>query len=140
METPHIVKKKNRADLMISIDAFERFHLDNPPIDRYIFVTSDSDFSVIMDKLRSYGKEVWMIGPKADQAKKLLARCCDLLLSIEVFIRPLPLRRPQPPLTTWKRTALPSGSSSRRCASWERTACRSHIGHRHANQEAAEGF
>ena len=43
-----------------------------------------------MDKLRGYGKEVWMIGPRADQAKRLLARCCDLLLCIEDFIPPAP--------------------------------------------------
>ena len=72
VDTPHIAKKKNRADLIISIDAFERLHLNRPSIDRYVFVTSDSDFSVIMDKLRIYGKQVWMICRKADQAKKIL--------------------------------------------------------------------
>ena len=90
VNTPHIAQKKNRADLMISVNALDRFHLNNPPIDRYVFVTRDSDFSVIMDKLRSHGKEVWMIGPRADQAKRLLARCCNLLLSIEDFIPPPP--------------------------------------------------
>ena len=99
VDTPHIVAKKNRADLMISIDAFERFHLNSPPIDRYVFVTSDSDFSVIMDKLRGYGKQVWMVGPRADQAKKILAHCCDLLLSIEDFIPPAP--PPPPPAPTY---------------------------------------
>ena len=88
VDTPHVAKKKNRADLFISIDAFERFHLGQPPIDRYIFVTSDSDFSVIMDKLRAYGKQVWLICRKADQAKKILSNCCDQMLSIEDFIPP----------------------------------------------------
>lgn len=125
MDTPHIVKKKNRADLMISIDAFERFHLDSPPIDRYIFVTSDSDFSVIMDKLRSYGKQVWMIGPKADQAKKLLSRCCDLLLSIEDFIPPAPPPPPPVPNFDVEKDRLIQRLFKQCFASWARAACRS---------------
>ena len=32
VDRPHIVNKKNRADLMISIDAFERLHLNCPAI------------------------------------------------------------------------------------------------------------
>jgi hypothetical protein len=95
VDTPHIAKKKNRADLIISIDAFERLHLNRPSIDRYVFVTSDSDFSVIMDKLRIYGKQVWMVCRKADQAKKILSRCCDQMLSIEDFIPPPPLPAPK---------------------------------------------
>jgi hypothetical protein len=96
VDTPHIAKKKNRADLIISIDAFERLLLNRPAIDRYVFVTSDSDFSVVMDKLRAYGKQVWLVCRKADQAKKILARCCDRMLSIEDFIPPPP---PPPPRT-----------------------------------------
>ena len=95
VDTPHVAKKKNRADLFISIDAFERFHLNQPPIDRYIFVTSDSDFSVVMDRLRAYGKQVWMICRKADQAMKILSRCCDRMSSIEEFIPPPPPPAPK---------------------------------------------
>jgi hypothetical protein len=94
VDTPHVAKKKNRADLLISIDAFERLLLGRPAIDRFVFVTSDSDFSVIMDKVRAYGKEAWLVCRKADQAKKILGRSCDRMLVIEDFLRPLlPQRR-----------------------------------------------
>src|SRR4030066_415499 len=71
LETPRIGLKKNRADLFISIDAFETLYVNNPGIDRYIFVTSDSDFTVVMDKLRKYGKEVWLVCRTADETKQL---------------------------------------------------------------------
>jgi len=85
VDTPHVAQKKNRADLIISIDAFEKLYLNNPTITRYIFVTSDSDFSVIMDKLRAYGKQVWLVCRKSDEAKTILAKSCDNMLLIEDF-------------------------------------------------------
>ncbi len=85
LETPRIGLKKNRADLFISIDAFETLYVNNPGIDRYIFVTSDSDFTVIMDKLRKYGKEVWLVCRKADETRQILAKSCDKMLFIEDF-------------------------------------------------------
>lgn len=84
-ETPRISGKKNRADLFISIDAFETLYVGNPPIDRYVFMTSDSDFTVVMDKLRKYGKEVWLVCRKDDQARAILAKSCDKMLFIEDF-------------------------------------------------------
>lgn len=84
-EKPHIGSKKNRADLFISIDAFETLYVNNPKLDRYIFVTSDSDFTVIMDKLRKYGKEVWLVCRKEDEARQILAKSCDKMLFLEDF-------------------------------------------------------
>jgi hypothetical protein len=85
VDTPHIAKKKNRADLIISVDAFERLYLNNPSINRFIFVTSDSDFSVVMDKLRAYGKQVWLVCRKSDEARPILSKSCDNMLLIEDF-------------------------------------------------------
>jgi hypothetical protein len=53
-ETPHIGNgnMKNRADLILSLDAFETLYQPNLKIDSYVFITSDTDFTVIMDKLR----------------------------------------------------------------------------------------
>ena len=85
VDTPHVAQKKNRADLMISIDAFEKLYLNKPAISRFIFVTSDSDFSVIMDRLRAYGKQVWLVCRKSDEAKAILAKSCDNMLLIEDF-------------------------------------------------------
>lgn len=87
-EAPHVSGKKNRADLIISLDAFEKLFLDKPSIDRFVFVTSDSDFSVIMDILRKYGKEVWLITKEGDAQRPIFTNCTDNII---------PLRPPKKP-------------------------------------------
>lgn len=79
-EAPHISGKKNRADLIISLDAFEKLYLDKPSIDRFVFVTKDSDFSVIMDLLRKYGKEVWLITQPDDAQRPIFTSCTDNIM------------------------------------------------------------
>jgi hypothetical protein len=79
-EAPHISGKKNRADLIISLNAFEKLFLDKPSIDRFVFVTRDSDFSVIMDILRKYGKEVWLITQSDDAQRPIFTSCTDNIM------------------------------------------------------------
>jgi uncharacterized LabA/DUF88 family protein len=79
-EAPHISGKKNRADLIISLNAFEKLYLDKPTIDRFVFVTKDSDFSVIMDLLRKYGKEVWLITQLEDAQRPIFTSCTDSII------------------------------------------------------------
>lgn len=79
-EAPHISGKKNRADLIISLNAFEKLYLDKPSIDRFVFVTRDSDFSVIMDILRKYGKEVWLITQTDDAQRPIFTSCTDNIM------------------------------------------------------------
>lgn len=81
-EAPHVTGKKNRADLIISLDAFEKLYLDKPSIDRFVFVTRDSDFSVIMDILRKYGKEVWLITKEGDEQRPIFTNCTDNIIII----------------------------------------------------------
>ena len=81
-EAPHISGKRNRADLIISLDAFEKLYLDKPSIDRFVFVTRDSDFSVIMDILRKYGKEVWLITQALDSQRPIFTSCTDNIIVI----------------------------------------------------------
>jgi uncharacterized LabA/DUF88 family protein len=81
-EAPHVSGKKNRADLIISLDAFEKLYLDKPSIDRFVFVTRDSDFSVIMDILRKYGKEVWLITREDDAQRPIFTNCTDNILAL----------------------------------------------------------
>lgn len=88
-EAPHISEKKNRADLIISLDAFEKLYLDKPSIDRFVFITRDSDFSVIMDILRKYGKEVWLITQAADSQRPIFTSCTDNILLLPQFQKPL---------------------------------------------------
>ena len=97
-EAPRVAGKKNRADLIISMDAFEKLYLDKPAIDRFVFVTSDSDFSVIMDILRKYGKEVWLITKEGDEQRPIFTNCTDNIIVIpqKGKGRPRPKPRPQP--------------------------------------------
>ncbi|MCP4399124.1 MAG: NYN domain-containing protein [bacterium] len=81
-EAPKVTGKKNRADLIISLDAFEKLYLNKPSIDRFVFVTRDSDFSVIMDILRKYGKEVWLITQEGDEQRPIFTNCSDNILAI----------------------------------------------------------
>jgi len=81
-EAPHVSGKKNRADLIISLDAFEKLYLDKPSIDRFVFVTSDSDFSVIMDLLRKHGKEVWLITKEGDAQRPIFTNCTDNIIAL----------------------------------------------------------
>lgn len=87
IDTPKIGAEKNRADLFISLDAFETLYLGNPKIDRYCFLTSDSDFTVIGDRLRKYGKEVWLVCRRRDKDRAILAKAFDTLLFLEDFAR-----------------------------------------------------
>ena len=84
-EAPHIVKKKNRSDLIISLDAFEKLYLDKPAINEFIFVTNDSDFSVIMDILRRYGKKVVLITSKDDSDREIFNNSSDDILIIDNY-------------------------------------------------------
>ncbi|MGF1727544.1 NYN domain-containing protein [Photobacterium nomapromontoriensis] len=85
IDTPKIGAEKNRADLLLSLDAFETLYLDNPKINRYCFMTSDSDFTVIADKLRKFGREVWLVCKRSDKDRAILAKSFDNLLFVEDF-------------------------------------------------------
>ncbi len=105
-ETPHVANKKNRSDLIISLDAFEKLYLDRPSIDEYVFVTNDSDFTVIMDILRRYGRRVVLVTSEEDSKKKLFNNCSDEILLIEDYLlgeggkkprgRPAPVKTAEP--------------------------------------------
>lgn len=68
---------------MISVAAFETVYVNNPNIDIYIFVSTDSDFSVIMDKLRKYGKEVWLFAREQDVTRRIFNNSCDRIFAIQ---------------------------------------------------------
>lgn len=84
-EAPQVstMNTKNRADLILSVEAFESLYQKTPEIDLYVFITSDTDFTVIMDKLRKYGKQVWLVTRRADKDKKLFTSSSDKILVIE---------------------------------------------------------
>ena len=84
-ETPHVSERniKNRADLILTVEAFESLYQKSPEIDLYVFITSDTDFTVIMDKLRKYGKNVWLVTEKSKKDKQLFTSSSDEILVIE---------------------------------------------------------
>jgi uncharacterized LabA/DUF88 family protein len=86
-DTPSITAThKNRADLIISLEALETIIINMPVIDRYVFITSDSDFTVIMELLRKYGKEVFLVTKEMVADKPIFNNCVDEILIIENFM------------------------------------------------------
>jgi hypothetical protein len=77
---------KNRADLIISLEAFETLIVNNPVIEKYIFITSDSDFTVIMEKLRKHGKQVWLVTNVEASRKPIFNNTCNEIFTFDNFI------------------------------------------------------
>ena len=83
-EAPHVSEKniKNRADLILSMEAFETLVFNKPEIELYVFITSDTDFTVVMDKLRKYGKKVWLVTSDNTFSNKLFSNSSDKILNL----------------------------------------------------------
>jgi hypothetical protein len=77
---------KNRADLIISLEAFETLIINKPIIEKYIFITSDSDFTVIMEKLRKHGKQVWLVTSLEASKKPIFNNTCNEIFTFDKFI------------------------------------------------------
>lgn len=75
---------KNRADIRMSIDAFE-IALTRPQIKTFVIVSGDSDFSPLAAKLREYGKYTIGIGPRGI-THDLLVRSCDEFIYLETAL------------------------------------------------------
>jgi|LGOV01.1.fsa_nt_gb hypothetical protein len=84
-DAPHISGKKNRADLMISVDALEKLHVGNPAFDLFVFLTSDSDYSIVMNTLRKFRKQVWMVATNDDSQKNVFKSSTDKILIIDDY-------------------------------------------------------
>ncbi len=63
---------KNAADIMLVIDAMDILYQDK--IDGFCIVTSDSDFTRLVSRLREEGKSVIGMG-KSDASKTFIAAC-----------------------------------------------------------------
>ncbi|MGE4583628.1 MAG: NYN domain-containing protein [Sphaerochaeta sp.] len=100
-DTPSITTNyKNRADLIISLEALETIIINTPVIDRYVFITSDSDFTVIMEALRKYGKEVYLVTKEMVSDKAIFNNSCDEILILESFM-------PKPKIEEPKDSSVP---------------------------------
>ncbi len=83
-EAPNVSKNnlKNRADLILSLEAFETLVHNKPDIDLYVFITSDTDFTVVMDKLRKYGRQVWLVTSENTLNNKLFSNSSDNIINL----------------------------------------------------------
>lgn len=84
-DAPHITGKKNRADLMISCDALEKLHVGNPQFDLFVFLTSDSDYSIVMNTLRKFNKQVWLVATPEDSERIVFRSSTDKILIINDY-------------------------------------------------------
>ena len=84
-DAPHITGKKNRADLMISVDALEKLHVGNPAFDLFVFLTSDSDYSIVMNTLRKFNKQVWLVATPDDSQRTVFKSSTDKVLIIDDY-------------------------------------------------------
>ncbi|AIO18886.1 NYN domain protein [Candidatus Izimaplasma bacterium HR1] len=84
-DAPHITGKKNRADLMISVDALEKLHVGNPAFDLFVFLTSDSDYSIVMNTLRKFNKQVWLVATPDDSQRIVFKSSTDKILIINDY-------------------------------------------------------
>lgn len=94
-DAPHISNKKNRADLIISVDALEKLHVGNPEFDLFVFLTSDSDYSIVMNTLRKFNRQVWLVATPEDSQRIVFKSSTDKILIIDdykVAPEPKPVR------------------------------------------------
>lgn len=77
--------KKNKSDLIISTDAMECLVYDNPSIDYFIFVTSDSDFSIVASKLKKFGKKVCFVVKEEDVDKTIFTSVAENVINIKTY-------------------------------------------------------
>jgi hypothetical protein len=84
-DAPHISGKKNRADLMISVDALEKLHVGTPQFDLFVFLTSDSDYSIVMNTLRKFNRQVWLVATEDDSQRTVFKSSTDKILIIDDY-------------------------------------------------------
>ncbi|QMS84213.1 NYN domain-containing protein [Candidatus Xianfuyuplasma coldseepsis] len=105
-DAPHIANKKNRADLMISVDALEKLHVGNPEFDLFVFLTSDSDYSIVMNTLRKFNRQVWLVATPEDSQRTVFKSSTDKILIMDdfkVIPTPKPTKKTTTTATTTKR-------------------------------------
>jgi hypothetical protein len=83
IEAPHLANKKNRADIILSVKAHEDFLCHKPEIEKFVFITSDSDYTFVMDKVRRAGKTVWLVCKGEDAEKQYFKTCTDTIIPLE---------------------------------------------------------
>ena len=85
--------RKNASDIELSINAIETCY-NNPNIDTFVFITSDSDMIPIMSKMLFYGKKVHLYSIK-ENTNKIIDNYCNLAVDL-IELLDIDTRRKQP--------------------------------------------
>ncbi|MCC6588201.1 MAG: NYN domain-containing protein [Bryobacterales bacterium] len=79
---------KNGADINLALDALE-MAFTHPHVNAFAIVSGDSDFIPLVNKLREYGKTVFIVGGKAFTST-ILQQNCHEFISYEGLLDDLP--------------------------------------------------
>jgi uncharacterized protein (TIGR00288 family) len=85
---------KNGADINLALDALE-MAFTHDHVNAFAIVSGDSDFIPLLNKLKEYGKTVFVVGGKAFTST-ILQRNCHEFISFESLLDE-PQRPPRPP-------------------------------------------
>ena len=94
---------KNGADINLALDALE-MAFTHPHVNAFAIVSGDSDFIPLVNKLKEYGKTVFIVGGKAFTST-ILQQNCHEFVSYESLLDDLP-----PPAPREHRDRLPKPS------------------------------
>src|SRR6266852_118087 len=84
---------KNGGDINLALDALE-MAFTHPHVNAFAIISGDSDVIPLVNKLKEYGKTVFVVGGKAFTST-ILQQNCDEFISFESLLADTPERRQQ---------------------------------------------
>jgi uncharacterized protein (TIGR00288 family) len=97
---------KNGADINLALDAME-MAFTHPHVNAFAIVSGDSDFIPLVNKLKEYGKTVFIVGGKAFTST-ILQQNCHEFVSYESMLDDMPVMQKERPREQ-KREGRPQG-------------------------------
>src|ERR1700733_11506478 len=101
---------KNGGDINLALDALE-MAFTHPHVNAFAIVSGDSDFIPLVNKLKEYGKTVFVVGGKAFTST-ILQQNCHEFISFESLLADMPQPVILPGETRQLMTQSPSSQSS----------------------------
>jgi uncharacterized protein (TIGR00288 family) len=86
---------KNGADINLALDALE-MAFTHTHVNAFAIVSGDSDFIPLVNKLKEYGKTVFVVGGRAFTST-ILQQNCHEFISFESLLPDAPVAEPRPP-------------------------------------------
>src|SRR5215813_10467221 len=90
---------KNGADINLALDALE-MAFTHPHVNAFAIVSGDSDFIPLVNKLKEYGKTVYIVGGKAFTSVILQRNCHEFIAYENLVRKPSAARGGRPPAPT----------------------------------------